>query len=101
MPYNIISAGTPTPKITLARSSLNSLLVHWTVKSTKYFSITNYTVYWSGPSAETYGTNSTGYNGYTIIGLLSNSPYTVTVEAIDPLGRQNSTNQLFFTTPAG
>ena len=71
------------------------------VSSTEYLSVTNYTVYWSGPSAETSKTNSTSYSSYTIKGLHSNSPYSVAVEAIDPLGRQNSTNQLYFTSPTG
>ena len=94
-------AGTPMPNVTLARSSLDSLLIRWSVSSTEYLNNTNYTVYWSGPSAETCQTNSTSYNNYTIKGLRSNSPYNVAVEAIDPLGRQNSTNQLYFTLPAG
>ncbi len=94
-------AGTPMPNVTLARSSLDSLLIRWSVSSTEHLNFTNYTVYWSGPFAETYKTNSTGYNNYTIKGLHSNSPYNVTVKAIDPLGRQNSTNQLYFTSPAG
>ena len=99
--YDIISAGTPMPNVTIIRSLPDSLLVYWTVKSTKYLNNTKYTVYWSGPSAETYKTNSTGYNNYTIKGLRSNSPYTIAVEAIDPFGRQNSTNQLYFTSPTG
>ena len=89
------------PNVTLGRSSLDSLLIRWSVNSTEYLSITNYTVYWSGLFAETYKTNPTGYNNYTIKGLRSNSPYNVAVEAIDPLGRQKSTNQLYFTSPAG
>ena len=101
VPYQIMCAGTPIPNVTLARSSLDSLLIRWSVSSTEYLSVTNYTVYWSGPSAETYQTISTGYSNYTIKGLYSNSPYNVAVEAIDPLGRQNSTNQLYFTSPAG
>ena len=88
------------PNVTLARSSLDSLLIRWSVNSTEY-STTNYTVYWSGPSEVMGKTNSAVYNNYTINGLQSNSPYKVTVEAIDPLGRQNSTNQLYFTSPAG
>ena len=94
-------AGTPIPNVRLVRSSLDSLFIRWSVNSTGYLSITNYTVYWSGPFSETYKTNSAGYNSYTIKGLRSNSPYSVAVEAIDPLGRQNSTNQLYFTSPAG
>ena len=94
-------AGTPVPNVALIRSSLNSLLIHWSVSSTEYLNNTNYTVYWSGPFAETYKTISTGYSNYTIKGLRSNSPYTIAVEAIDPRGRQNSTNQLYFTTPTG
>ena len=101
VPYEIICAGTPIPNVTLARSSLDSLFIHWSVSSTEYLSVTNYTVYWSGPFAETYKTNSEDYNNYTIKGLDSNSPYNVTVEAIDPLGRQNSTNQQYFTSPTG
>ena len=94
-------AGTPIPNVTLARSSLDSLLIRWSVSSTEHLSVTNYTVYWSGPFAETYKTNFTGYNNYTIKGLHSNSPSNVSVEGIDPLGRQNSTNQLYFTSPTG
>ena len=94
-------AGTQMPNVTLARSSLDSLLIHWSVSSTEYLNVTNYTVYWSGPSAETYKSISAGYSSYTIKGLRSNSPYSIAVEAIDPLGRQNSTNQLYFTSPAG
>ena len=94
-------AGTPIPNVTLTRLSLDSLLIRWSVSSTEYLNNTNYTVYWSGPFPETYETSSTGYNNYTIKGLDSNSPYSIAVEAIDPLGRQNSTNQLYFTTPAG
>ena len=94
-------AGTPMPNVTLARSSLDSLLIRWSVSSTEHLNFTNYTVYWSGPFAETYKTISAGYNNYTIKGLYSNSPYTIAVEAIDPLGRQNSTNQLYFTSPTG
>ena len=97
----IMCAGTPVPNVALIRSSLDSLFVRWSVSSTEYLSVTNYTVYWSGPSAETYKTNSAGYSNYTINGLRSNSPYTIAVEAIDPRGRQNSTNQLYFTTPTG
>ena len=100
-PMKYLCAGTPMPNVTLARSSLDSLLIRWSVSSTEYLNTTNYTVYWSGPSAETYKTISAGYNNYTIRGLRSNSPYNVTVEAIDPLGRQNSTNQLYFTSPTG
>ena len=94
-------AGTPIPIVTLARSSMDSLLIRWSVSSTEHLSVTNYTVYWSEPFAETYKTNSTSYSSYTIKRLRSNSPYNVTVEAIDPLGRQNSTSQLYFTSPAG
>ena len=97
----IMCAGTQVPSVTLARSSLDSLFVRWSVSSTEYLSVTNYTVYWSGPFAETSKTSSTGYSSYTIKGLRSNSPYTIAVEAIDPLGRQNSTNQLYFTSPTG
>ena len=101
VPNEIMCAGKPIPNVTLARSSLDSLLIRWSVSSTEYLNNTNYTVYWSGPSAETYKTISTGYSSYTIKGLRSNSPYTIAVEAIDPLGRQNSTNQLYFTSPTG
>ena len=94
-------AGTPTPNVTLVRSSLDSLLIHWSVSSTGYLNNTNYTVHWSGPTADIYRTNSAGYNNYTIKGLRSNSPYSIAVEAIDPLGRQNSTNHLYFTSPTG
>ena len=94
-------AGTPMPNVALIRPSLDSLLIRWSVSSTEHLNVTNYTVYWSGPSAETYKTNSAGYSNYTIKGLRSNSPYNVAVEAIDPLGRQNSTNQLYFTSPTG
>ena len=94
-------AGTPVPNVALIRSSLDSLLIRWSVSSTEHLSVTNYTVYWSGPSAEASKTNSAGYSSYTIKGLRSNSPYNVAVEAIDPLGRQNSTNQLYFTSPTG
>ena len=97
----IMCAGTQVPSVTLARSSLDSLFIRWSVSLTEYLSVTNYTVYWSGPSAETSKTNSTSYSSYTIKGLHSNSPYSVAVEAIDPLGRQNSTNQLYFTSPTG
>ena len=101
VPYEIMCAGTPMPSVTLARSSLDSLFIRWSVSSTEYLSVTSYTVYWLGPSAETSKTNSTSYSSYTIKGLRSNSPYTIAVEAIDPLGRQNSTNQQYFTSPTG
>ena len=101
VPDEIMCAGTPVPNVALARSSLDSLFICWSVSSTEYLSVTNYTVYWSGPSAETSKTNSTSYNNYTIKGLRSNSLYTIAVEAIDPLGRQNSTNHLYFTSPIG
>ena len=101
VPNEIMCAGTPVLNVTLARSSLDSLLIRWSVSSTEYFSVTNYTVYWSGLFAETYKTISAGYNNFTIKDLHSNSPYNVAVEAIDPLGRQKSTNQLYFTSPAG
>ena len=97
----IMCAGTPIPKVTLARSSLDSLFIRWSVSSTKHLNVTSYTVYWSGHSAETYESNSADYSSYTIKGLPSNSPYNVSVEASDPLGRQNSTNQLYFTSPTG
>ena len=101
IPYDIMCAGTQVPNVTLARSSLNSLLIRWSVSSTEYLNNINYTVYWSGPYAETCKNNSTVYNNYTIKGLRSNSPYNVTVEAFDSLGKQNSTNQLYFTSPTG
>ena len=94
-------AGTPMPSVTLARSSLDCLFIRWSVNSTEYLSVTNYTVYWSGTFAEASKTISAGYNNYIIKGLHSNSPYNVAVEAIDPVGRQNSTNQLYFTSPTG
>ena len=94
-------AGTPMPNVTLIRSSLDGLFIRWSASSTEYLNVTNYTVYWSGPFAETYKTISAGYNTFTIKGLHSNSPYTIAVEAIDPLRRQNSTNQLYFTSPTG
>ena len=101
VPYEIMCAGTPTPNVTLARSSLDSLLIRWSVSSTEHLNNTNYTVYWSGPFAETYKTISAGYSSYTIKGLRSNSPYTIAVEAIDHSGRQNSTSQQYFTLPTG
>ena len=71
--------------------------IHWSVTSPEF--VTNYKVYWSGPSIEMdYSTVSTQY---TISGLVSNTPYNVVVEAVGPLGRKNSTTQLLYTIPTG
>ena len=87
--------GIPKPNVRLIRSSGDRMSIHWSVTAPQY--VTNYKVYWSGPSIEMdYSTISTQY---TISGLVSNTPYTVTVEAVSPLGRINSTTLQLYTIP--
>ena len=58
-----------------------------------------YRLYWSGPSKDV--DNTTVSTQYTISGLVSNTPYNVTVEAISEIGNRNSTTRQLFTSPKG
>ena len=94
---NFYVLGALRPNVRLIRSSGDRLSIRWSVTAPQF--VTNYKVYWTGPSIEMdYSTVSTQY---TISGLVSNTPYTVTVEAVGPLGRINSTTQQLYTIPTG
>ena len=93
---NAYYVGVPQPIVTLVRASVHSLSISWSATSPHD---SNYIVYWSGPSTEMdyYST----VTKYTISGLVSNTPYNITVEAVGIFGRINSTSQTLFTNPKG
>ena len=95
-----VGTGTPQPVVSLISSSLHSLSISWSVPSPE--DVTSYTVFWSrvagvmGSSVS--GTTAT-YN--TIGSLLSNTAYVIIVQANGPLGRTNSTVEIYYTAPEG
>ena len=88
---------TPKPSVRLESSTLTTIFISWLVTSPEL--VDSYTVYWSGPSRER--DNSTVRTRYTIGGLISNTPYNVTVEASGPAGKSISMTHQYFTSPKG
>ena len=95
------STATPQPVVELANSALDSLELTWTVSSG--MDVSSYTVYWSEvPSGA--GGSRTLRNDImqaSILDLLSNTAYIITVQAAGPLGKRDSTAVRYYTAPRG
>ena len=61
--------------------------------------VTNYMVFWWKESAENSKSVALDDTKFAIEGLLSNTAYHVVVLASGPLGRVNSSTELFYTPP--
>ena len=61
--------------------------------------VTNYMVFWWKESAEISKSAALDDTKFVIEDLLSNTAYHVVVLASGPLGRVNSTSEIFYTTP--
>ena len=92
------ATATPQPTIRLLNTTLQSLSIRWSVTSPQ--DVTSYMVFWWKESAEI-SKSSVALNDtkFVIEGLLSNTAYHVVVLTGGPLGRVNSTTELFYTPP--
>ena len=95
--FTCFATATPQPTVRLANSTLQSLSINWSVTSPQ--DVTNYTVFWWKESAEINKSVALNNTEFVIEGLLSNTAYHVVVLASGPLGRVNSTTELFYTPP--
>ena len=93
------STATPKPVVELANSALNSLELTWTVFSA--MDITNYTVYWSEVPSGAGGSRTLGNDimQVSILDLLPNTAYMITVQAAGPLGKRDSEAVRYYTAP--
>ena len=92
-----LATATPQPTVRLVNSTLQSLSISWSVTSPQ--DVTNYMVFWWKESAEISKSVALDDTKFVIEGLLSNTAYHVVVLASGPLGRINSTTELFYTPP--
>ena len=88
---------TSQPIVGLVNSTLQSLSISWSVTSPQ--DVTNYMVFWWKESAEISKSVALDDTKFVIEDLLSNTAYHVVVLASGPLGNQNSTSEVFYTTP--
>ena len=95
--FTCFASATPQPTVSLANSTLRSLSISWSVTSPQ--DVTNYMVFWWKESAEIDKSAALDDTKFVIEGLLSNTAYHVMVLASVPLGRVNSTTELFYTPP--
>ena len=93
-----LATATSQPTVRLVNSTLQSLSISWSVTSPQ--DVTNYMVFWWKGSAEISKSSvALDDTKFVIEGLLSNTAYHVVVLASGPLGRINSTTELFYTPP--
>ena len=85
----------------LANSARDSLVITWTVSSA--MDVTNYTVYWSEVPSGASGSRTLGNDimQVSILDLLPNTAYMITVQAAGPLGKRDSTAVRYYTAPRG
>ena len=95
------SSATTRPEVKLTKSTLHSLSVTWTGSSAA--DVTSFTVSWSEVPSGVRGSHTLGRGSlqFTIHDLVSNTGYTITVEAAGPLGKMNSSAVSFYTAPRG
>ena len=96
--FTCFATATPQPTVDLVNSTLQSLSISWSVMSPQ--DVTNYIVFWWKESAEISKSSVALIDiEFFIEDLLSNTAYHVVVLASGPLGRVNSTTELFYTPP--